>query len=78
VDFTEKQYLVRDIVTTAYRLEADVFVDVLKEKVLAKAGQWIVTFKDGRKKLMDNDDFQKRFIQINDHLEDCKDEYSDK
>lgn len=78
MDFAEKEYLVKDIVTTAHQLENDIIIDVLKEKTLAKAGQWLVTFKDGRKKLMDNIDFQNRFIKINDHLEDCKDECSNK
>lgn len=73
MDFNEKEFLVKDIVRTAFRLENDIVIDVHQEKVVAKSGDWLVTYKDGRKKIMTHEQFLDRHIEINDKLQDCLD-----
>lgn len=59
-----KQYLIKSVVVEAVQVEEDVEVEVIDSKKLLKAGDLIVTHKDGRKLVETNEQFNKKYFEL--------------
>ena len=59
-----KEYLVKHIVVEAYQVESDVEVEVSIDHVIARQGDWIVTHKNGKRKIVKADEFAKNYMPM--------------
>jgi hypothetical protein len=75
VDKPNKEYLIKNIVVSAYQVESDIEIEVTQSRVLAKKGDWIVTSNNGKSRVVENQHFHNNYIVLDDHLGDkfCKD-----
>jgi len=66
MDFEEKEFLFRDIIVTAHQLSKN----MVKEQVIVKKGDWLVTHKDGVQKVVACEDFIKNYTLLEQKLYD--------
>lgn len=60
----QKQYLIRNIVVEATRVQENIEVEVSTTKKIAKHGDWVVTFKTGKKIIVKARDFEKNYMSL--------------
>jgi len=63
-DGSEKEYLIKNIVVTAKKLDADVEVYVAQKQRVAKSGDWLVRYKDGKVLLETEESFKKHYFPL--------------
>jgi hypothetical protein len=66
----KREFWTKNIVVEAYQVEDDIEVEVTESRIVAKRGDWVVTAKDGKTRVIDNRYFHENYFEINDHLED--------
>jgi len=59
-----KEYLIRNIVVEAVRVKNDIEIMVSTRKKIAKAGDWIVTHKDGKKLIVSGKEFANKYMPL--------------
>lgn len=70
MDEEVKEYLRKDVVVEGFQVKNDVMVEVASfQKKLAKAGDWIVKQKDGKRFIVSAAEFPKKYFPLRGHEE---------
>lgn len=67
---SEKEYLIKNIVVTAKRLEANVEVYVAKKQRVAQVGDWLVRHKGGKILIETAENFANQYFPLRGEKDD--------
>lgn len=63
------EFLIKHISVTAERVEHEMLVETTRMKQIANIGDWIVTYNDGKKIIVNDIEFRKKYMPIGQNKE---------